>query len=39
MFSADFISGLRDFMQHLPFHVLVLIHSADACILGMVCVD
>ena len=33
MFSADFISGSRDFTQHLTSGELVLIHSADACIL------
>ena len=29
MFSADFISGSRDFTQHLTSGVLILIHSAD----------
>ena len=33
MFSADFISGLRDFTQHSTSGELILIHSADACIL------
>ena len=33
MFSADFISGSRDFTQHLTSGELILIHSADVCIL------
>ena len=33
MFSADFISGSRDFTQHLTSGELFLIHSADMCIL------
>ena len=33
MFSADFISGSRDFTPHLTSGELILIHSADACIL------
>ena len=33
MFSADFISDSRDFTQHLTSGELILIHSADACIL------
>ena len=33
MFSADFISGSRDFMQHLTSGELILIHSADLCML------
>ena len=33
MFPADFISGSRDFTQHLTSGELILIHSADACIL------
>ena len=33
MFPADFISGSRDFTQHLPSGELILIHSADPCIL------
>ena len=39
MFSADFISGSRNFTQHLTSGVFILIHSADACILVMACVD
>ena len=39
MFSADFISGLRDFTQHLTSGVLILIHLADLCILVMACLD
>ena len=31
MFSADFISGSRDFTQHLTSGELI--HSADVCIL------
>ena len=38
MFFADFISGSRDFTQYLTSSVLILIHSADACILVMACV-
>ena len=34
MFPADFISGSRDFMQHLTSGELILIHSADVCILA-----
>ena len=33
MFPADFISGSRDFTQHLTSGELILIHSADVCIL------
>ena len=33
MFPTDFISGSRDFTQHLTSGELILIHSADACIL------
>ena len=33
MFPADFISGPRDFTQHLTSGELILIHSANACIL------
>ena len=33
MFSADFVSGSRDFTQHLTSGELILIHSADSCIL------
>ena len=33
MFPADFISSSRDFTQYLTFGELILIHSADACIL------
>ena len=33
MYFADFISGLRNFKQHLTSSVLILIHSADAYIL------
>ena len=32
MFSADFISGSRDFTQHLASGVLSLIHSAYSCL-------
>ena len=40
MFSVDFISGSRDFSQHLNSGVLIiLIHSADPCILVMVWTD
>ena len=39
MYFADFISGSRDFKQHLTSGVLILIHLADACILVMACVD
>ena len=39
MYFADFISGSRNFKQHLTSSVLILIHSADACILDMACVD
>ena len=39
MFPADFISGSRDFTQDLTSDVLILIHSADALVLVMVCVD
>ena len=35
MFSADFISGSRDFTEHLTSGELILIFSADACILGV----
>jgi len=31
IFSADFISGSRDFTQDLTSGVLILSHSADAC--------
>ena len=37
--SADFISGSRDFTQDLTSGVLILIHSADAFVLVMACVD
>ena len=33
MFSADFISGSRDFTQHLTSGEVILIHSAAVCIL------
>ena len=33
MFPADFISGSRDFTQHLISGELIFIHSADTCIL------
>ena len=33
MFSTDFISGSGDFTQHLTSGGLILIHSADLCIL------
>ena len=33
MFSPDFISGSRDFTQDLTSGLLILIHSADACVL------
>ena len=33
MFLADFISGSRNFTQHLTSGELILIYSADACIL------
>ena len=36
---ADFISGSRNFKQHLTSGVLIFIHSADACILVMAFVD
>ena len=40
MFSADFISGSREFTQDLTSGVLILIHSADACVfIAMACVD
>ena len=39
MFSAYFFSGLGDFMQYLTSTVLILMHSADACILVMAYVD
>ena len=39
MYFADFISGSRSFKQHLTSGVLILIHSADACILVVACVD
>ena len=40
MFSVDFISGLHNFMQHiLTSNELILIHSADPCILVMACLD
>ena len=39
MFSVGFISGSHDFTQNLTSGVLVLIHSADAYILVMACVD
>ena len=42
MFSADFIICLVraiQFAQNLTSGVLILIHSADACILVMACVD
>ena len=31
--ETDFISGSRDFTQHLTSGELILIHSADVCIL------
>ena len=39
MYFADFISGSRNFKQHLSSGVLIFIHSVDACILVMACVD
>ena len=39
MFCADFISSSRDFTQDLTSGVLVLIHSADAFVLVMACVE
>ena len=36
MYFADFISGSCNFKQHLTSGVLILIHSADACILVVV---
>ena len=36
MYFADFISGSRNFKQHLTSGVLILIHSADVCILVVV---
>ena len=39
MFTVDFISGSQNFTQHLTSGVLILIHSADSCILVMECVD
>ena len=39
IFCADFISGSRDFTQDLTSGVLILIHSADAFVLVMACVD
>ena len=39
MFCADFISGSCDFTPDLTSGVLILIHSADAFVLVMVCVD
>ena len=36
---ADFISGSRDFTQDLASGVLILIHSANAFVLVMACVD
>ena len=36
MYFADVISGLHNFKQHLTSGVLILIHSADACILVVV---
>ena len=38
MFSADFISGSRNFRQHVTSGVLILIHPADAYTLVMACV-
>ena len=45
MFSAGFISGLRDFTRYFHFRCFAratfdrnLIHSADACFLVMTCV-
>ena len=35
MFSADFISGSFNFRQHVTSGVVILSHSADACILVM----
>ena len=35
MFSAGFISGSRDFAKDLTSGVLILMHSADACIVVM----
>ena len=37
MFSADFISHLRDFTQDLTSGVLILIHSPDAWVLVLAC--
>ena len=37
MFSTRVISGLRDFTQDLTSGVVILIHSADACLLVMAC--
>ena len=39
IFCADFISGSHDFTQDLTSGVLILIHSADALVLVMACVD
>ena len=39
MFSADHISGSRDFTQDLTSGVLILIHSPDACVLVIACVE
>ena len=39
MFSPDFISGSRDFTQDLTSGLLILIHSADACVFSKACVD
>ena len=37
IFSADIISGSRDFTQDLTFVVLILINSADGFVLVMAC--
>ena len=39
MFSADFISGSRDFTQDLTSGVLILIYPADSFVLVMAWVD
>ena len=37
VFSADFISGSRDFTQDLTSGVLILSHSPDACVCARSC--
>ena len=37
IFSADFISGSRDFAQDLTSGVLILSRSADACVCARAC--